>query len=272
MAVRRPFTQTKFFRALLVFGAALFFVWLSPQWLVRPLGATVMTVTLPLQKIYAFTAFKIEDTFNFFTSIRELKRENERLEKERLRLLVADARLAEVLTENETLRRQIDLLPRERFSLQPAEVVGQDTAGLGNWITIDRGSLAGIRQGMAVIVDAGVLIGRVTEVFPANARVMLISNPESLLSATALKTEARGIVKGEYGLGLLFDMVLQTDVLQAGDTLVSTGLKGDLPSGLVIGTLRDVRLSDDRLFQQASVVSPVRLDRLRYVFIIENTQ
>ncbi|MFZ2187888.1 MAG: rod shape-determining protein MreC [Candidatus Moraniibacteriota bacterium] len=271
MAVRRKFIQTKLFRALIIFFALWLFISFSPAWLISPVRTTVMTVMFPVQKIFSVLAFELNDAFRFFTSIGELKSENERLEKERIRLLVANARCSDMSKENEELHRAIGLLPRDMFSLRSATVIGRDVSGLGNWISIDQGSFAGVAKGMSVIVDKGVLIGKVIEVFPAASRVMLLSNPESLVSGTALDTGAQGIVKGEYGLGLLFDMVPQADTLKSGDSIVTSGLGGDVPKGLLIGTLQDPHLSSDRLFQQAALVSPVSIDRIRYVFVIQNT-
>lgn len=271
MAVHRKFIQTKLFRAMVVFGVLWIASVFSPAWLILPIRSSLMTVTFPLQKVFSVVAFEISDTFHFFTSIGELKSENERLEKEHLRLLALNAKFSDVSKENDELRRALDLVPRERFSLKPAEIIGRDVSGLGNWLSINQGSQDGIHKGMPVIVDAGIFIGRVAEVFPVSARVMLLSNPESIVNGIALDTDARGIVKGEYGLGLLFGMVLQSDTLKAGDTVVTSGLGGDTPKGLLIGTLQETRFSDDRLFQQASLLSPVRFDRLRYVFVIENT-
>jgi rod shape-determining protein MreC len=230
-----------------------------------------MTTMYPFQKLFSVTAFELGDVYRFFTSIGELKSENERLEKERLQLLIENARFADVSKENEELRHEIGLLPRDKFTLKSAAVIGRDISGLGNWMTIDQGSLAGLEKGMSVIVGKGVLIGKIVEVFPSTARVMLLSNPESLVSGVALNTEAMGIVKGEYGLGLLLGMVLQTDTLQAGDSIVTSGLGGDIPKGLLIGTLQAAHLSNDRLFQQAPIVSPVRFDHIRYVFVIQKT-
>lgn len=270
MAVRRKFIQTKFFRATVIFAVLWIVVAYGPGWLVTPIRTSVMTVTLPLQKIFSVTAFELRDTFSFFASISDLKSENERLEKERLRLFVEHSQFVDVSKENEALRHELGLLPRNQFSLKSAEVIGRDVSGLGNWISINQGSLDGIHKGMPVIVDAGVLVGKVAEVFPSNARVMLLSNPESLINGLTLDTDAKGIVKGEYGLGLLYDMVLQADALKVGDTVVTSGLGGDMPQGLLIGTLQETRFSSDRLFQQASIITPVRFDRLRYVFVIEN--
>lgn len=270
MAVRRKFIQTKLFRALIAFGVLWVVVAFGPSWLVAPIRTSLMTVALPLEKIFSVAAFEIADIFRFFASIGELKSENERLEEARLELLAENAKFSDVSKENDELRRALGLVPRDRFLLKTAEVIGRDVSGLGNWLSIDQGSQDGIQRGMPVIVDAGILIGRVVAVFPGSATVMLLSNPESLTNGVALETEARGIVKGEFGLGLLFGMVLQADTLKAGDTVVTSGLGGDMPKGLLIGTIQEARFSNDRLFQQASLISPVRFDRLRYVFVIEN--
>lgn len=270
MALRRKFSQTKLFRALIVFGILSLFVFFAPRFVMEPLRTVAATISWPIEQLFSSFAFEIGDTFHFFTSIGELKGENERLEKEYLRLSAENAKLSDTLKENEELRRELGLLPRDAYVLKAAEVIGRDVSGLGSELSIDQGTLQGIEKGMPVIVEAGALIGRVAEVFPSSARVMLLSNPNSLISGVAVDTDASGIVKGEYGLGLLFDMVLQADTLTSGDTVVTSGLGGDIPKGLLVGTIQEPRFSGDRLFRQASIVSPVKFDKLRYVFIIQS--
>jgi len=270
MIVQRKFTQTKFFRALILFCFVWLLVEMTPGWLFAPVRTVMMTVTYPVQKIFSAVAFTFSDTYTFLVSIGELKDENVRLEKERLALLVTHAEYEDIKRENDELRRALDILPRDKFHLRSATIISRDIAGMGNWISIDQGRNAGIKEGMSVIVENGILIGKVVEVFPASARIMLLSNGESLVSGVSLESEAKGIVKGEYGLGLTLDMVLQKDTIKVGDTIITSGLGGDIPRGLVIGTLQNVHFSSDKLFQQATIVSPVRLDALRYVFVIQD--
>ncbi len=270
--VRRKFIQTKFFWALVAFGVLSFFVFFQPRFLLRPAQTVIATVSWPAEKFLSFIAFEIRGTFQFFSSIGELKDENERLEAERLRLFAENARLNDIAKENEELRRELGILPREKYDILATEIIGRDVSGLGNWISIDQGALQGVQKGMPVIVGAGILVGKVTDVFPSSARVMLLSNGESFINGVTGDTEARGIVKGEYGLGLLFGMVLQEDALTAGDTVVTSGLGGDMPQGLLIGTIQEPHLSSDRLFREASLVSPVRLDDIQYLFVIRNAK
>ena len=83
-----------------------------------------------------------------------------------------------------------------------------------------------------------------------------------------VQTGAKGVIKGEYGLGLIFDMILQTDSIQSGDEIVTSGIGGQLPRGLLVGTVQNVHASDDHLFQQATVVSPLQISKLQFVFVV----
>lgn len=271
MLLRQKFTQTKLFRAILVLIPLAFFLVFQPRFILEPMRVAVAAVLWPVQGAFSTIAFEFQDTFRFFISISDLKKENARLREENRRLIGENAQWQSVSQENDELRRELELLPREDYQLAAAEVIGRDAAGLGNWLTVNQGALQGIEVGMPVIVYGGVLIGRVTDVFPRSARVMLLTHPESAASGVTVEGGAQGIVKGEYGLGLLFDMILQDATLQSGHRVVTSGLGGELPKNLLIGTLQEARLSPDRLYRQVTVVSPVSFDSLRYVFIIKNS-
>jgi rod shape-determining protein MreC len=278
MALRRKFIQTKLFKALFVAVILALFMLFPLRILSDPLRSLFAFVAWPIGKVASFVSFEASDTFRFFSSIGSLKDENIRLEKERTYLLAENARLSDIVKDDETLREELGLLPRGTFALAAASVIGREDAdGSGHALIIDRGALSGMSKGMPVIVSgrglttkasSGVLVGRIDQVFPASARVMLVSDPESRINAIVPDTDARGIVKGEHGLGALLDMVLQADTIRAGDTVVTSGLGGDMPEGLLVGTLQDPGFSPDRLFRRAAVVFPVRYDHLRYVFVI----
>lgn len=268
MGERRNFLQSKLFLVIGVSALLGLFVWFQPTFLTRPLKIVGTSILWPVQSFFAPIAFEIQDLKTFLGSIGEYKTLNESLQKEKLRLEVENATLRDMKSENENLRKEIGLLPRGKYDLQSATVIGRDVSVSGNWIHIDQGSNAGIKTGMAVVVEAGVLVGRVDETFPFSARVELLSHTESIVNGVTLDTNAEGIIKGEHGLGVTYDMVLQSDTLKNGDTVVTSGLGQVIPKGLLVGTLQDVRLTDDKLFQRATIQSPVRFDRLRTVFVI----
>ncbi|TXH01069.1 MAG: hypothetical protein E6P95_02590, partial [Candidatus Moraniibacteriota bacterium] len=76
------------------------------------------------------------------------------------------------------------------------------------------------------------------------------------------------IVRGDHGVGLLLDLARPTDTLTPGTVIMTSGLNDSLPAGLFIGTVQSVRPSADQLFQQATLVPPVRADTLHFVSVM----
>jgi rod shape-determining protein MreC len=213
---------------------------------------------------------KIGNTLIFWGSISEIKEENKNLIKENNSLLVATANLKEFQRENEDLKKQLGLIPNKQFDLEASFVVGQNPQKLGSWVLIDKGENSGIKVGMPVIVSQGILVGKIAEVYPNVAKVLLLTDSESVINVRDSETEAKGVVRGKFGLGLVLEMVSQDDMLNAGDSIITSGLGGDLPKGLLVGEIQEPKASLDRIFQGATVVTPVKYSNLDVVFIIKN--
>lgn len=263
------FFLTKLFKVcviIVVFGLLVFF---NPVGVFNPAKAIIIGISYPFQNFFYFISYEFSKSKDFLFSISDLKKENEKLIEENQKIIAEVALLKDIKKENDILREQISLIPRKKLNLESAEVINQDYFGSGNWITIDRGSSTGITRGMPVIVSGGVLVGRVDEVFPTVAKVTLITNPQSSVNAAISESEAKGIVRGKYGLGIIFDMVLQTDLIKTGDEVVTSGIGGDMPKGLLIGKIQEVHPSEDRLFQQATIIPAIKFPKLRVVFVIK---
>ena len=151
-------------------------------------------------------------------------------------------------------------------------MVSQDPNGTGNWLEIDKGSDDGIAEGMSVIVSKGILVGRIQQVSKNSSKVMLLTNPKSTINIMTVESGAKGVAKGEYGLGIIFDMVLQTDSINMGDSVITSGIGGDIPRGLYVGTIQEIHQSDDHLFQQAVLTAPIQFSKLQMVFVIKGNR
>lgn len=244
-------------------------VFLNPERIFNPIRSGFVSVMLPFQKLFYSLSIGFEGTKEFVGSIGQLKRENEILFKENQKLVADNAMLNDTKNENAMLREQLDLLPRDRYGLVASFVVSRDPNGTGNWLEIDKGSDDGIRQGMPVIISNGILIGRVQRVEAKISEVILLTNPKSTINATTTENGAKGVVKGEYGLGIILDMILQTDSIKSGDSVVTSGIGSEIPRGLYIGVVQDINSSDDHLFQQATITAPLQTSKLQMVFIIK---
>ena len=263
------FFTRKFYKFLAIIFIFLGLVFLNPKGIFNPLRAFVIKITYPFQKTFSLTGKSLADSWRFLSSISAVKYENEKLLKENFSLLSELTMLRDQKKENENLRVQLDLIPKDKFNLESSFVIGQDPQGLGSWILIDKGASKGIQVGMPVIFSEGLLVGKVEEVYANSSKVSLLSNAESAINATDLETGAKGILKGEYGLGIILDLVSQKEAINVGDTIITSGLGSDIPKGLLIGKIQEVRFSEDKLFQQAIVNPNIKAGNLEVVFVVK---
>jgi rod shape-determining protein MreC len=135
------------------------------------------------------------------------------------------------------------------------------------FVTINKGAKAGIGVGMGVTSE-GILIGTIIEVRPGTARIMLVTDPEFKLAAKDQDTNAVGILRGQLGRGLALDEIGQTDVVKPGDSVTTAGLGGQVPPGLLIGTVQSVNTRANVVFQSAVVETQFRVGQLRFVDVV----
>jgi rod shape-determining protein MreC len=260
----------KIFKVVIVVAILGLLIFLNPKNIFSPLRSLLLGALSPVQKIsYSFSS-RLANMTGVFSNIGNLKKENEELLRQNQQLLAENASLKDLENENNLLREQLKLLPRNQFNLEASTVIGQDLRGLGNWIEIDKGERNGIKKGMPVIVSNGILVGKVDEVFSNISKIILISNPQSNINAVDENTGAKGIIKGEFGLGTVLDMVLETDSLNKGDQIITSGIGENMPRGLLIGKANEISQSQDRLFQKAIVTSATKFSSLQFVFVIKN--
>ena len=264
----RSSSKSKLIRALVVIGVLFGIALLDFQPVSGVLRGVFHTVVWPFEKLASSVSFSIRDTSSFLLSIGELKRENEHLSEETVRLSSENAALLFLRGENESLRRDSGLEIRKKFDLMAAEVIAFGGESQRGAVVVDRGSVHGVTVGMTVVVGEGLLVGVVDEVYPVSARISLLTSSRVTVGGITVENGAKGVVRGDRGLGVLFGMILQSDTLREGDRVMTSGLGGTVPSGLYVGSIGAIRNSDDRLFREAGIISPVDFDALRFLFLV----
>jgi rod shape-determining protein MreC len=258
------------FKLVLTLVVCLGFVFFNPRGFFNPIRNVFIEMAYPFQKTFYLSGMAIHNTVEFFSSIGSLKKENEKLIKENNSLAANVALLRDEKSENENLREQLKLIPRDKFELEGAFVISQDPQRLNSWIMIDKGLNDGIKNDMSVIVSDGILIGKITDAMEYSSKITLLSSSESVINVLDIETGARGVLRGEYGLGVVMDMVSQQDGLNKDDTIITSGLGNNTPRGLLVGRIGEIRLSADKLFQQAVVVPRTKYSKLSIVFVVKN--
>jgi rod shape-determining protein MreC len=201
------------------------------------------------------------------THVQDLARDNKRLEQENADLRQRLAADAEIRRDNELLRGQLGLEVAGTPTQTAAEVVAFQPDSYRQFITINKGSKAGLKPGLAAMSE-GVLVGLLTDVQADTAKIILVTDPEFKLAAKDQDTNTLGIIHGQLGSGLVMDKIGQTDSVKPGDTVTSSGLGGQVPAGLFIGQIQSVDSRDNVIFQSAQVSTPLKANRLRFVFVV----
>ena len=136
-------------------------------------------------------------------------------------------------------------------------------------ILIDLGAVHGLRTGMPVVTVQG-LVGRISSVTENNAKVLLLSDPSSLASALLADSRLNGIVRGDTGNHLVMDFLPQGPTFAVGEAVLSSGLGGQFPRGLRIGTIDTIESQPNAVFQTATVRPAVDFSSLELVMVITN--
>lgn len=224
--------------------------------LTAPIAQLGMAVTAPFRAVGDW----VENIGVSRTRLDALEQQNEEL---RARL----AELEEARQENERLRALVEFAEERKLAKLGARVIRRPVSIWEGVIVIDRGSEDGIEPGMPVIAAQG-LVGQVAEVSSNSATVRLLTDQQSGVAAMIQSTRATGVLRGSVGGTLSLDFVSRELLPQVGDVVITSGLGGVYPTGIVVG---DVTAVDDRrgeLYLRVTVESRVPVDRIEEVFVL----
>lgn len=256
----------------LVFVLAMMLVWLLLDGIgaVNPIRDTLTGIIAPLQLVFGRALSPVADQLEALGRGAELQRENQELKNQIAELRSQIILLAEAQLENEDLRRQLGFKSAvPNFQLIAAEVIGRDPSSYLHYLVIDRGSADGIRLGMPVLTDAG-LVGRISRVSQSSSQVMLLTDSQSSVGAYIQRSRATGVVQGNLGPDLVMRYILQEETVVVGDIVLTSGLGGAFPKRLVIGQVVDVRQNDVDAHQEAVVTPAVDMSTLENVLVLLN--
>ncbi len=208
-------------------------------------------------------------TFHTLFTIKNLVRENSQLNQEINQLAFDNARLLAAQQENIALRKALNFDQQTAFNLLPTQVLLSDPTGFTQSVVIDKGQNAGLRINQPVVVAPGILVGKISKLYPASAEVILLTDPSIVVNGEVADSGARGLVRGEHGLGLTLDLVTQNELIKSGDEVITSGLSGDFPRGLLIGDISGLRSSATDLFQKAYISPAADLRNLKFLFVVQ---
>lgn len=212
----------------------------------------------------------IRDIVSAPNDVISLQNRNAQLEAEVSGLQTQVIQLQQQLQDTEVLAALVDFSQSNPESVyKAASVIGRDPSPFLHYIIINIGSNDGVRQGMPVVTNQG-LVGRIDAVIADASRVQLVTDPSSAVNVRLQNADTDAILVGSVTGDLALEMISQDiDVLE-GDVVLTSGLGGDYPADLLVGQLINLRKRDYELFQEAALQSTVDFSRLEIVLVIMN--
>jgi rod shape-determining protein MreC len=192
---------------------------------------------------------------------------NKKLIEENQQLLSQLADFQKIKEENEFLRSSLDIGTNKDFDLMLGRVISKDL--LSDSLLINIGSNAGVKKGFPVIISGKVLLGKVVDVYPSYARIMLITQKNNLIDVEIPDSEIFALSKGTGNLNLSLDMVARDKELKEGSLVLTSAMGGNYPAGLLIGKVKNIRKIDNEAYQTADIEKVFDLNTINNIFVIK---
>jgi rod shape-determining protein MreC len=231
------------------------------------LPGVLIEIAAPVQKVLSLPAELARSGWGRYVALRGVRDDNERLAARVAQLEEENLQYREALVESGRLQRIAEMRADFETPMRPSQVVGQDVSPWFRSVLVDRGGEDGVRSGMPVVTESGV-VGLVTASSPHAGRAMLLLDAQSAVDALVQRSRARGIVRGEGTDRLRFEFFVRGDDVQVGDVVITSGFGGVYPKGLRIGEVVEVQADGERLLQSAIVKPAVDFGRLEQVFVM----
>lgn len=261
---------------LIVFGVAVFIciglMAVSAAGLLGPFESLASVPLSLLQGASSGVGRRVTRLVNDVSDVQSLQQRNAELERALINFQSEIVELREIKADYTRIAALLNYRGVDTTrQYQTANVIGRDTTGLLRSIIIDRGSRDGISVGMPVVTDLG-LVGRVFRVAATTAQVQLVTDTNSYVNARLQTSRGEGSVVGTASGDLRLTFVPLNDEIKDGDSVVTSGIGGKFPRGIVIGQVTTSRLDDSKLFQEAVVRSLVDFNRLEIVLVVTSFQ
>ncbi|MRR10990.1 rod shape-determining protein MreC [bacterium] len=219
---------------------------------VHGLRRGVQAITTPFSAAGYWLFTPVRAVGDFVGGLGLSRSEAEELTAQNAELRARVAELEEARLENERLRKLVDFVEARELESVGARVIGRPVNAWDGSLLIDRGTEDGIEIGMPVLAPEG-LLGQTVEVTKRSARVRLITDQRSGVAALLQGSRAEGVVRGSIDGGLTMEYVSREMTVTVGDVVLTSGMGGVYPKGLLIGEVSDVELDANDLYPRVDV-------------------
>lgn len=229
----------------------------------------IRSALLPVARVFASVGIRIEGQTSAGQSVLSLQDRVAELEAKLSSVSVDFVKLTALEEENRSLKKISGFLTENRFDHVSAQVISRNVDSHHAEIVIDRGTLDGLENGMAVVAEDGILVGKIISVREHISTVMLTTDEQSRIAASVAGSEhLSGMVQGEGNGVAKMTLIPQSEKIEANTIIVTAGTEDKIPANLPIGLVDHVDTTPTDPFKTAALESLVRLHRLDLLVVL----
>lgn len=237
-------------------------------WL-KPVENIFFRTISPVQRVFYTSSLSVKGFYDNWLARRDLLAENKKLQSELESNLIDVAEFNLLKSENELLKQELKFVQSSSAIFVSAKIITGVSDPLSKSVVIDRGSNDGVTEGLAVLAGEGVIIGKIIEVYPDFSKVLLLTDNKSILAATVQNIDqTAGLVEGQFGLSLMMTNIPQDQEINEGDLVVTSGLEGSIPQGLLVAKVESINIVESEIFKTAILQPLVSFNSLSYVLVV----
>lgn len=235
----------------------------------EPVRQGISVALYPFQRLMLAPRDGIERVEGWIDAANEMRIEKEALQRQRIELAQMATHAAQLAAENEQLRRLLNVPDTVTQPSIAVEVLFEPTSAFNHHLVFNKGSSSGIRPGMPVIDEGGV-VGQIVRVTPFTAEAALVTDDKLSIPVQILRNGLRLIAFGGGADGKMEVRYLTAGAdIEPGDELVTSGIGGLFPAGLSVAQVNSVHRSSSTGFAIALATPLAHPERHRHFLVLQ---
>lgn len=226
-----------------------------------------LTIYTPVASVIDKATSGVTGAVGSYINLRGVREENASLREELDRVIAERDAALEEAGRLRTLEEQLALPKSPQYKTLSADVVARDVSLWYQRLIVNRGTLDGVRRNMPIATSSGI-VGRVISVGPNFAQVQVITDTLAGAGAMLQSSRAMGEMRGTGTSICEIKNIHSSEQVQAGETVVTSGLDRIYPKGLVIGTIESVESDPNGPWHKIIVAPAAKVDRVEHVFVL----
>lgn len=232
-----------------------------------------------IEKGVSFCVNGVTNTVNSVGELRKLKKEYDELVIKLEKFEQMQRSNVDIRKENERLKEQLDFVSSIEEKNIPAQIISRNLDNAYSYITIDKGSVHGIKKNMPVLAfqngNKG-LVGKIIQVGTFTSQVIPIYNIDNIVSARIQNSRDLGLVKGlgsqDQPLVLEYIRKRVVDELSFGDVIVTSGENNNYMKDIPIGTISKITVLDYNSSLKIELTPMIDFARLENVVVVNQVE